>query len=107
MVDGLFATHPPIAERLRRIFGRRVDVVDAPVLTPMVMSIPMLPELPYASARASHFDVAAPAPLLFSASLDAALHDPHAARALMYALVLDAAQPQAAQRALLDGDRSI
>lgn len=107
LVDGLFATHPPIAERLQRIFGRSVAVVDAPLLTPMANSIPMLPDLPYASARASLFDVAAPALPLFSVSLDAALHDPHAARALMYALVLDAAQPQAAQRALLDGDRSI
>jgi len=29
-VSGLFATHPPIEERVRRIYGRRVDFLPAP-----------------------------------------------------------------------------
>lgn len=118
LVDGLFATHPPIAERLRRIFGRNVELLEAPVLTHSNVPAPMLPDLPYVpylqNGPQSPSILSAPSgitavnavtspPPIFSAKLDAALHDPYAARALAYALVLEVDQPQPLQMSLLEG----
>lgn len=50
-VAGILETHPSIAERLRRIYGRSVELLDAPEITeePVLSSAP-LPDLPYAAS---------------------------------------------------------
>ncbi|MGB7481713.1 MAG: M48 family metallopeptidase, partial [Burkholderiaceae bacterium] len=45
---GWLATHPPLAERLRRIYGRVMEPLDAPEIAPEApASEPMLPDIPY------------------------------------------------------------
>ncbi len=56
LVDGLFATHPPLEERLRRIYGRDVTLLNAPELKEEATDqAPVLPDLPYAAPAASSF----------------------------------------------------
>lgn len=112
LLSGLFATHPPIPERLRRIFGRSVDLRDAPELPEEYAAAePPLPDLPFA---ASGFAEASAAPAISSAvptdlsaglslafgrsvarqtrlspELDSALHDPYRACAVVYALLIE------------------
>ena len=106
LVDGLFATHPPIAERLRRIFGHAVGLRDAPVLLQHTAPAPMLPDLMYAPSVPAHSDDASRSAVSFLAALHQELHDvlrdPHKARSLVYALLLDTEQPHDVQRKLLD-----
>ncbi len=62
--SGLFATHPPIAERLRRIYGRSIDLLDAPELPVEFSSAEQLPDIPYVACgftEAALWPVAAPA----------------------------------------------
>lgn len=130
MLKGMLATHPPIEERLRRIFGRKVDMLDAPPLPPEPHSIgTMLPDIPYETSSAtavasglssslrsagassaeagSGSSMATPAQqatwTTFGAgaqsesrnlppALDSATHDPQAACALVYALLLEKTQ---------------
>lgn len=48
LMDGWLATHPPLTERLRKIYGRYVELLDAPEITEEIMAAdPMLPDLPY------------------------------------------------------------
>ncbi|MFT5591082.1 MAG: Zn-dependent protease with chaperone function [Bradyrhizobium sp.] len=119
LVDGLFATHPAIAERLRRIFGRRVGMLDAPSLPQAEVVAPRLPDLafapvsmadamagsvlPVASATAVVPPSSGAAALPWaSADLDRALRDPHAARALVFALLLDEGVQRTVQDGILD-----
>jgi len=110
LVKGLLATHPSIGERLFRIYGRQVDVLDAPVL-PAGHAVSDEPraDIPYASASFA----AEPEPAHWVASqdnarqtalppeLDHALRDPHAACALVHALLLGDGQEREAQMAVL------
>jgi hypothetical protein len=119
LVAGLFATHPTIAERLRRIFGRHVGVLDAPPLQLAEVAISPLPDLAFApvSLAGAKASAAHPVPLASatlplssdvsappwaSTDLDRALRDPHAARALVFALLLDEGAQRAAQDAILE-----
>lgn len=100
MLSGWLATHPPITERLQRIYGRKVDLLDAPVLPTDVPASRELPDIPYtaagfsagpaapgwtatASASATYHAAALPS------ALDHAAHEPFGACALVYALLLD------------------
>ncbi len=47
LLSGMFATHPPIAERLRRIFGRSADLLDAPELPDEAVSAEQLPDIDF------------------------------------------------------------
>ncbi|QDZ29584.1 M48 family metallopeptidase [Noviherbaspirillum sp. UKPF54] len=113
LVAGLFATHPPIEERLRRLYGRKVELLDAPVQEEAPQQEPMLPDIPFSTAG---FAAAQPAvrsaPLstqkdngasmasaiafghgagertALAPQLDSAVRDPHAACAVVYALLL-------------------
>jgi Zn-dependent protease with chaperone function len=59
LVDGLFATHPPLEERLRRIYGRNVALLDAPQLADEPASTAdRLPDLPYVAAGFAGGDIA-------------------------------------------------
>lgn len=51
LVDGLFATHPPLKERLRRIYGRDVTMLDAPMMAEeQTSNATSLPDLPYVAS---------------------------------------------------------
>ncbi|GAA4021787.1 M48 family metallopeptidase [Actimicrobium antarcticum] len=118
LVDGLFATHPPIAERLQRIFGRRVALRDAPPLQQVELAAPRLPDLAFAPVSVAEAAEAAAVPALLpmssgvaamplpGAELDSALRDPHAARALVFALLLAPELNRSAQDEILDACQS-
>jgi Zn-dependent protease with chaperone function len=119
--SGLFATHPPLRERLRRIYGGHVDVLEAPELEDgHAPQSDRLPDIPYAAsafagAAATKADaapiatsVASPGlayvPPQLPAELDSALREPQAACALVYALLLGPGKQDDAQMAVLDAD---
>lgn len=108
LLDGWFATHPPLAERLKRIYGRNMTPLDAPELAvPYSPSVERMPDLPFITAGFAGA-TAAPAsspiagglstPSLefgnssgrspLSPQLENAVHDPVAACAVVYALLL-------------------
>jgi Zn-dependent protease with chaperone function/uncharacterized tellurite resistance protein B-like protein len=111
LVSGLFATHPPIEERLRRIFGRRVDMLDAPELKSIAsesgQQFDSLPDIPYeatgfASQAAAHWlpgDSAADPAGALPSQLDTAMRQPHSACTLVYALLLGDARELEGKRA--------
>ena len=116
-MSGLFATHPPIGERLRRLYGRTVELLDAPVQTEQPQQEPMLPDIPFVAAGVTGAQPAA-RPAAGAASpvasghgaakrtalapqLDSAVRDPHAACAVVYALLLGRGEERAAQMAVL------
>ena len=125
LAGGWLATHPPLAERLRRIYGRSVEPLDAPEIPePPPAAEPMLPDIPYfvpaaaampaaasaASASASmvtpttpsvEFGHHAAAPAALPIELGNALREPQAACALVYALLLGPAAERPPQMALL------
>ena len=114
LLAGLFATHPSIRERLRRIYGRDTGMLDGPEL---VIEEPIvanrvdngLPDIPYVAAgfvdgnvhmRAAAEAIAATASLAYgngnplqkirlAAVIDHAMHVPSGAAAIVYALLLD------------------
>lgn len=113
--SGLFATHPPIAERLRRIYGRSTELLDAPELPAEFSSPGQLPDIPYVACG---FAGAAPAPPFAAGSmqpagrsivqqtrlapeLNSALHEPQAACAVVYALLFERTIPDNPQAAVL------
>ncbi|MES2068955.1 MAG: M48 family metallopeptidase [Pseudomonadota bacterium] len=127
LLSGLFATHPPLEERLRRVYGRHVDFMDAGELHEAVDIAP-LPEGVYGfGSRNIELAQAARAQAQRSASANAssiafghrpqqqtpltpelvgAVRDPLGAGAVVYALLLDRSDPQAyaAQLAILKQD---
>lgn len=124
LVSGLFATHPPLTERLRRIYGRNVGLLDAAELPDAAASsdnpgaiAAMLPDLPYAASGFADATAAAlpavPA-LAFGRSavdqirlapeLDSAIREPASACAVVYALLLGGATERDAQLAALKAD---
>ena len=121
-MSGWLATHPPLAERLRRIYGRSVEPLDAPEIPEAPTAAePMLPDIPYfvpaaaampasTSASASIATPATPsvefghhaaAPVALPIELGNALHEPQAACALVYALLLGPAAERPPQMELL------
>lgn len=111
LVDGLLATHPPISERLRRIYGRQVDLLDAPELTETQPTTALLPDIPYVAAGfgpqetvgqwiVSSGNAAAPAAL--PPELDSAVREPASACAVVYALLLSEGAERDAQLELLE-----
>jgi Zn-dependent protease with chaperone function len=130
LLHGWLATHPPLRERLRRIYGREVELLAAPEIAEAPPAAePMLPDIPYfasASEPSSLSDTSAtsapsaaipvpavaafnggdagarPTPALaLPADLANALHEPQAACALVYALLCGPAPERRAQIALL------
>lgn len=110
LMSGWLATHPPLAERLQRIYGRPVAPLAAPEIDIQQAPEPMLPDLAFvrggpASAGAQDAGIAgfghpARAPAMPDA-LAGAIDDPDKACALAYAVLLDDGAGRAAQLALL------
>ena len=122
LLDGWFATHPPLTERLQRIYGRSMGPLEAPELPqPLAESSARLADLPFAAAGfasavapsqlpSSVSTVAATPTLEFgnsssrsplSPQLDGAVRDPAGACAVVYALLLGEGAERDAQLALL------
>lgn len=118
LICGMFATHPPIAERLRRIYGRSVDLLDAPEMPSGYGSgTENLPDIPYVAAGFTDSMQAAPPvalPVAFGHSpaqqvrlapeLDSAMREPQAACAVVCALLLGRNTERDAQVAVLQAD---
>ena len=111
LLAGWLATHPPLRERLRRIYGRDVALLDVPQAVEesarFSVAPERLPDLPYVAAglvagepdmqaasaaiaqTAAHaYGGGAPEGTRLATAIDQAVHDPHAATALVYALLL-------------------
>lgn len=122
LLAGWFATHPSLSERLRRIYGREVDMLDAPAIAMRDVSVSQtaLADIPYTAtafvdaaenAELASDEIAAVATQAYggstlakirlSAEIDQAVHDPYIAPLLVYALLLDPAQQQSPQRQCL------
>jgi Zn-dependent protease with chaperone function len=110
LLSGLFATHPPIEERLRRIYGRNVEMLDAPMQTVEAMAPTELPDIPFvatgfaadtAIAPALAFGRSTEAQIALAPQLDSAVRDPHAACAVVYALLLGQGEEREEQLATL------
>ncbi|HYD81622.1 MAG TPA: M48 family metallopeptidase [Paucimonas sp.] len=119
LLSGLFATHPPLEERLRRIYGRKIDMLDAPPRKeePAAAVLPDIPfaaagfaadtagapEAPRAAAASIAFGPSAERQTALSPQLGNAVRDPHAACAVVYALLLERDAAREAQLAVLNG----
>ncbi len=114
---GLFATHPPLQERIGRLVGERAPwlAAAAPAAGPAAAPPPPLPGTPaaghalaagFVAQSAGRVDLAAGRSLLrrLPEGLRAAARDPDGARALLYALLWSPAPEgrQARQRAVAD-----
>lgn len=122
LLTGWFATHPSLSERLRRIYGRDVAMLDAPRL--VVSNAPSghaaFADIPYAATAlveavehvaAASDEIVAVATQAYggstlvkirlSAEIDQAVHEPYVAPLLVYALLLDPARQQSPQRQCL------
>jgi Zn-dependent protease with chaperone function len=118
LISGIFATHPPITERLRRLYGRSVDLLDAPEMPgAYAPDAQTLPDIPYVASGFSDAMRAAPsaaASVAFGQSaaqqtrlapeLDSALREPQSACAVVYALLLGRNNERDAQVALLQAE---
>ncbi len=113
LLAGWFATHPPLHERLRRIYGRNVEMLDVPAATESAVSSAAsqrLPDLPYVAAglpdgvldmRAASAAIVQTAAYAYghgaltdirlAPAIEQAVHDPQAAMVLVYALLLQRA----------------
>ncbi|MNR79211.1 hypothetical protein D3C72_99180 [compost metagenome] len=125
LMAGFFATHPPLQERLHRIYGRAVEVPDAqdlriPDARNFAIPADVLPPLAFVSSplQAIRGDLQAAstaiavtaaqaygdgtlARIRLSAEIDAVVHDPASAPLLVYALLLDPTQEQSPQQQCL------
>jgi hypothetical protein len=96
---------------LRRIFGREIDMLDAPVMPGEYTSeTEALPDIPYEAAgfageqRTAHWIAVGSEGATQTAlppELDSAMHDPQAACAIVYALLLGEGKERDAQLELL------
>ncbi|MBI3284159.1 MAG: M48 family metallopeptidase [Burkholderiales bacterium] len=120
LLSGLFATHPPLQERLRRVYGHSVEMLDAGELIEPAAGLPEggFGARNYEAAQPAHAVSADPGvsdsaalafghhsqsgPQLSPALLQAA-RDSATAEAVVYALLLDRSQADAyaSQRGLL------
>lgn len=124
LLDGLFATHPTLQERLRRIYGRDMALMDAPVIeAPAPPPAERLPDLPFTASgfadgevqTARHqavADIAATAAqgtntapaigpleqIRRMPEIDRAVHDPYAAAALVLALFTESDEVQSQEK---------
>ncbi|HTD07089.1 M48 family metallopeptidase [Undibacterium sp.] len=125
LLSGLFATHPPLEERLRRVYGRHVDFMDAGELHEE-QDIASLPEGVFGfgsrnieaaqAAKAKAESLAGSASVTFghhsqaqnplTPELTEAVRDPLGAGAVVYALLLDRSDVRAyaAQLEILQQD---
>jgi Zn-dependent protease with chaperone function len=112
LVSGLFATHPPIPERLRRIYGRSVELLEAPEAPVSYgAETPNLPDIPFVASgfagntRSTETSVAfghTPAEQIrLAPELENAVHEPQAASAVVCALILAPDAAREVQLALL------
>ena len=122
LLDGWFATHPPLTERLQRIYGRSMGPLEAPELPqPLADNTARLADLPFAAAGfasavapsqlPSSVSTVAVTPTLefgnsssrspLSPQLDGAVRDPAGACAVVYALLLGEGAERDTQLALL------
>lgn len=111
LLTGWLATHPPLRERLRRIYGRDVALLDVPQEAEenarFSVTPERLPDLPYVAAglaagepdmQAASAAIAQTAAYAYgdgvpegtrlAPAIEQAVRDPHAATALVYALLL-------------------
>jgi len=113
LIKGFFATHPPITDRLRRIYGRDVDLLDAPEMeVGYATGTETLPDIPYVgsgfggeqpSSNWLAFGNGGTQQTALDPSLDTAVREPYAACAIVYALLLDS-EARDAQLAVLTND---
>ncbi|MDB5762188.1 MAG: Heat shock HtpX-like protein [Herminiimonas sp.] len=102
LISGMFATHPPIAVRLRRIYGKSVELLDAPEMAEAGATAAMLPDIPFiasgftegapvsaATAPSIEFGRSIVEKIRLAPELDGAVRDPQAACAVVYALLLE------------------
>lgn len=109
LLSGWLATHPPIAERVRRIYGRSADLLDAPELAEEAAAAEDLPELAYTATLAPPgiaFGADVAGQVALAPQLDSALREPQAACAVVYALLIGSGDggQRAAQLAILGAD---
>ncbi|MNJ88178.1 hypothetical protein D3C87_57150 [compost metagenome] len=126
LMTGFFATHPPLQERLRRIYGREVEMLDevkVPADEARTFALPAepLPGIAYVASpladigsdlRAASDAIAVTAAQAYGNGtlaqirlcheIDRAAHDPDTAPLLLYALLLDPLQGKSPQRQCLD-----
>ncbi len=125
LMAGFFATHPPLQERLRRIYGREVEMPDeirlsADEARTFALPAEALPGIAYvaspladigADLRAATDAIAVTAAQAYGngtlaqirlcPEIDRAVHDPATAPLLLYALLLDPAQDKSPQQQCL------
>lgn len=110
LIRGLLATHPPIEERLFRIYGRAVEPLDAHAEQGGYGErAPDLPDIPYVASgfaettAPGHWivDVEEAKQDRLPPDLDHALRDARGAAAIVHALLIDCTQGRAAQVAAL------
>lgn len=122
LLEGLFATHPSLSERLHRIYGRNMDMLDAPSIrkSDVAASQTMRADIAYAAtpfvdavanADAISAGIVAVARQAYGDStlvkirlctqIDQAVHNPYVAPLLVYALLLDSAQENSPQHQYL------
>jgi len=112
LVAGLLATHPPIEERLLRIYGRPVEPLDvAPEAGGHAEPSPALPDIPYVATgfaqqpghgiMNTHENTHQALPH----DIDHALRSAQGAVALVHALLVNTTQERDVQRALLERAR--
>jgi Zn-dependent protease with chaperone function len=113
LMTGWLATHPPITERLRRLYGQHVELLDAPVLPEASTTSPSLPDIPYQVAsftsgldkfpgHIAEVSIAGESDsslhrFELPPALDSALRDPAAAHAVAFAVLLHKADRKKAE----------
>lgn len=122
LLNGWFATHPPIAERLRRLYGRNMELLDAPVLQEAAAEPARLPDIPFQSGSFGAWSESGPnaspaqtglpalpvtpdkplpgAGMPLPVELANALHDPSAAGTVALALLVQRSKNADPQRLL-------
>ncbi|RJG04853.1 peptidase [Noviherbaspirillum cavernae] len=114
LFGGWFSTHPPMKERLRRIYGRHVEPLDAPEMASgYAGNTETLPDIPYVAAGLAASDASLSSVAFgndaerqepLPQELASAVREPQAACCVVYALLLGSDDERRAQFALLQAD---
>jgi hypothetical protein len=121
LLNGWFATHPPLKERLQRIYGRNMEPLAAPEISvPHAEPLERLPDLPFAASGfvAGGTEIGAPTAATptqefghsalggkrLPPQLDDAVRNPAAAKAVVFALLLGDGEERQLQLAALNGE---